>query len=64
MFTIAWLKLTERGGRLDIAAPLYEKAQALGQQNKDPNFAVYRANFHRASEKLKQSEAAKKGQQK
>jgi tetratricopeptide (TPR) repeat protein len=52
----------ERGGRLDLAAPLYEKAQNLGQQNKDPNLAIYQTNFKRASEKL--SEAAKKSQQK
>ena len=54
----------ERGGRLDLAAPLYEKAQILGQQNKDPNLAVYQTNFQRVSEKLKQTEAAKKSQEK
>src|SRR6185436_17400586 len=27
----------ERGGRLDLADPLYEKASLLSQQNKDPN---------------------------
>lgn len=51
----------ERGGRLDLAAPLYEKAQVLGQENKDPNLAIYKANFERANEKLKQA-TAKKGQ--
>jgi uncharacterized protein len=50
----------ERSGRLELAAPLYEKAQALGQQSQDPNFAVYKANFERVSEKLKQAGAAKK----
>ncbi|MEK6280102.1 MAG: alpha/beta hydrolase-fold protein [Acidobacteriota bacterium] len=51
----------ERSGRIDLATPLYEKAQALGQQNKDPNAALFRANYERAAEKLKQ-EAAKKAQ--
>lgn len=51
----------ERTGRIDLAAPLYEKAHALGQANKDPNSAVFTANFQRASEKLK-AEAAKKAQ--
>lgn len=50
----------ERGGRLDLAAPLYEKAQTLGQQNKDPNLAIYKTNFERVTEKLKKTEAAKK----
>ncbi|HZE70329.1 MAG TPA: alpha/beta hydrolase-fold protein [Pyrinomonadaceae bacterium] len=52
----------ERNGRIDLAAPLYEKAQTLGQQNSDPNYAIYKANFERASDKLKQAEAAKKNQ--
>lgn len=49
----------EKTGRLDLAAPLYEKAQALGQQNNDPNRAIFAANFTRASDKLKQAAAAK-----
>ena len=49
----------EKGGRLDLATPLYEKAQSLGQQNKDPNAAIYTANFVRANDKLKQAAAAK-----
>ena len=52
----------ERSGKLDLAAPLYEKAQTLGQQNQDPNLVIYKANFERVSEKLKQSGAAKKNQ--
>src|SRR5215216_2660056 len=52
----------ERGGQIELAAPLYEKAQMLGQKNQDPNFALYKANFERASEKLKQSTATKKNQ--
>ena len=50
----------EKGGRLDLATPLYEKAQTLGKQNDDPNAAVFAQNFARASEKMKQTEAAKK----
>lgn len=53
----------ERGGRLDLARPLYEKAQILGQKNTDPNLAIYKANFERVSEKLKQAEAAKKNEE-
>lgn len=52
----------EKTGHLDLAAPLYEKAQTLGQQNNDPNAAVYKANFARTKEKMKEAEAAKKGQ--
>jgi predicted alpha/beta superfamily hydrolase len=49
----------ERTGRIDLAAPLYEKAQALGLQNSDPNAPLYRANYERAAEKLKQETAKK-----
>ena len=52
----------ERSGQLELAAPLYEKAQTLGQQNQDPNLAIYKTNFERVSEKLKQTGAAKKNQ--
>jgi predicted alpha/beta superfamily hydrolase len=52
----------ERTGKLELAAPLYEKAQTLGQKNQDPNFQVYKTNFERVSEKLKQSGAVKKNQ--
>ncbi|HEV7680927.1 MAG TPA: alpha/beta hydrolase-fold protein [Pyrinomonadaceae bacterium] len=51
----------ERGGHLDWAAPLYEKAAALGKQNNDPNAAIYAANFTRSSDKLKQEAALKQG---
>ncbi len=54
----------ERGGRLDLAAPLYERARNVGQKNQDPNLAVYTTNFQRVTEKLKQTEAEKKGQEK
>jgi predicted alpha/beta superfamily hydrolase len=49
----------EKTGRLELAAPLYEKAQSLGKENNDPNAAIYTANFARASDKLKQAAAAK-----
>jgi uncharacterized protein len=52
----------ERGGKLELAAPLYEKAQTLGQQNQDPNLAIYKANVERVSEKMKQAGATKKSQ--
>jgi predicted alpha/beta superfamily hydrolase len=44
----------ERGGRLDLAEPLYDKARVLGQQNNDPNAAIYKANYERAHGKLKE----------
>jgi Tfp pilus assembly protein PilF len=50
----------ERGGRLDLAAPLYQKASALGQQNKDPNLSIYQTNFERVSTKLKLAGAENK----
>ena len=49
----------EKTGHLDLATPLYEKAQTLSRQNNDPNAALYNANYVRASEKMKQAEAAK-----
>lgn len=49
----------ERTGKIDLATPLYEKAQAIGQQTKDPNAALFRANYERAAEKLKQETAKK-----
>ncbi|HEX7333940.1 MAG TPA: alpha/beta hydrolase-fold protein [Pyrinomonadaceae bacterium] len=52
----------ERSGKIELAAPLYEKAQTLGQKNQDPNLAVYKANFERATEKIKQAAATKKSQ--
>ena len=50
----------ERGGRLDLAEPLYDKARVLGQQNNDPNAAIYKANYERAHAKLKETESSKK----
>jgi predicted alpha/beta superfamily hydrolase len=49
----------EKNGHLDWAAPQYEKAQALGKQNNDPNAAVFAANFTRANDKLKQTATGK-----
>ncbi|HWN07881.1 MAG TPA: alpha/beta hydrolase-fold protein [Pyrinomonadaceae bacterium] len=51
----------ETTGKLELAAPLYEKASTLGQKNNDPNAALFTANFTRASDKLKQA-AAKPGE--
>ena len=45
----------ERGGKIDVAEPLYDKARVLGEQNKDPNAAVYKANYERAHAKLKET---------
>ena len=44
----------ERGGKIDIAEPLYDKARTLGEQNKDPNAAIFKANYERAHAKLKE----------
>ncbi len=54
----------EKVGKMDLAAPLYEKAQMLGQQNNDPNVAIYKANYDRANEKVKGTQAAKSAQEK
>jgi len=45
----------ERGGKIDVAEPLYDKARILGEQNKDPNAAIYKANYERAHAKLKET---------
>ena len=50
----------ERGGRLDLAEPLYEKARILGEKNNDPNAAIYKTNYERVHAKLKESQATKK----
>jgi uncharacterized protein len=52
----------ERGGRIDLAEPLYDKARILGQQNNDPNAALFKANYERANAKLKETKAATKKQ--
>jgi hypothetical protein len=39
---------------LDLAEPLYDKARVLGQQNNDPNTAIYKANYERVHAKLKE----------
>jgi predicted alpha/beta superfamily hydrolase len=43
----------ERGGRIDLADPLYEKAKVLGEQNNDPSASVFKTNYERAHAKLK-----------
>jgi tetratricopeptide (TPR) repeat protein len=43
----------ERGGRVDLAAPLYERAYLNAQKIKDPNLELFKANFDRATAKLK-----------
>ena len=50
----------ERGGKIDLAEPLYDKAQILGKQNNDPNFAIYKATYERVHAKLKETQATKK----
>ena len=45
----------ERGGRIDLAEPLYDKARTLGEQNNDPNTAVYKTNYERTHAKLKET---------
>lgn len=50
----------ERGGRIDLAEPLYDKARVLGVQNNDPNAAIYKTNYERANAKLKETQATKK----
>jgi predicted alpha/beta superfamily hydrolase len=49
----------ERGGRLDLAEQLYEKARALGEQNNDPNTAIYKTNHDRVHAKLKETQTKK-----
>jgi Flp pilus assembly protein TadD len=46
----------ERGGRSDLAEPLYDKARILGAQNNDPNTAIYKTNYERAHAKLKETQ--------
>jgi tetratricopeptide (TPR) repeat protein len=50
----------ERGGRADLAAPLYEKAYQNGQKIKDPNTPLYKTNFDRAAAKVKQASSTQK----
>ncbi|HWS90390.1 MAG TPA: alpha/beta hydrolase-fold protein [Pyrinomonadaceae bacterium] len=48
----------ERGGKLDLALPLYEKAHQLGARANDPNTNVYKTNFDRVSELTRKAKAA------
>lgn len=47
----------EKNGKLELAAPLYEKAQTISKQTNDPNAAIFAANYTRASDKVKQAAA-------
>ncbi len=49
----------EKNGKLDLAKPNYEKAVKLGEQTGDPNLRVYKTNFDRVSEALKNAAGAK-----
>ncbi|HXQ72287.1 MAG TPA: alpha/beta hydrolase-fold protein [Pyrinomonadaceae bacterium] len=49
----------EQGGRIDLAEPLYDKARTLGEQNNDPNAALFKANYERAHAKLKDTQSKK-----
>src|ERR1700752_1934054 len=49
----------EQGGRIELAEPLYDKARTLGQQNNDPNAALFKANYERAHTKLKETQSKK-----
>ena len=50
----------ERGGRMELAEPLYDKARTLGEQNNDPNVQVYKTNYERVHAKLKDTQGTKK----
>jgi len=45
----------ERGDRIDLAEPLYDKAHVLSERNNDPNAAIYKRNYERAHAKLKET---------
>jgi predicted alpha/beta superfamily hydrolase len=45
----------ERGGRIDLAEPLYEKGWTIGERNNDPNMSTFKANYERAHAKLKET---------
>ena len=53
----------ERGGKLDLAEPLYDKARVLGEQNNDPNTGIYKANYERVHAKVKETQGTKKSSQ-
>jgi len=49
----------EKGGKLDLARPNYEKAVQLGAQNNDPNLQIYKTNFERVDGLLKKTAEVK-----
>jgi hypothetical protein len=48
----------ERGGKLDLALPNYEKAHALAVQTNDPNTNVFKTNLDRVAALIKQAKPA------
>lgn len=53
----------ERGGRIELAEPLYDKARILGEHNSDPNTAIYKANYERVHAKVRDAQGKTKKQQ-
>ena len=49
----------EKGGKLELSRPNYEKAVQLGAQNNDPNLQVYKTNFERVDGLLKKTAEVK-----
>ena len=45
----------ERGGKLDLALPNYQKAHELGVRTGDPNTQIYKTNFDRVAAQVKQA---------
>ncbi|MDQ3753890.1 MAG: alpha/beta hydrolase-fold protein [Acidobacteriota bacterium] len=50
----------ERGAKLDLARPNYEKAVALGKESSDPNLSIYQANLDRVAGLLSKGTSAEK----
>jgi predicted alpha/beta superfamily hydrolase len=46
-------EIYEKSGKLDLAAPNYERAVQLGTKNSDPNLPVYKTNFERVTKAIK-----------
>jgi predicted alpha/beta superfamily hydrolase len=53
-------EIYEKSGKLDLAAPNYDRAVQLGTKNADPNLPLYKTNFERVRKALK-SEAKATG---
>jgi predicted alpha/beta superfamily hydrolase len=50
----------ERGGQFELARQNYERAYTLGRETSDPNLAIYKSNFDRVTERLRQTDAGAK----